>query len=439
MPRNQHNDGQELIYQDLNKLSARLERELYDRVWYEMLQRAQNGFFQDGLVVGYVGPATLSVNAGLGFQTDNTQVDPEPTKRPLYNATSSNVALSPADPSLDRIDIICVQASRGNSVTETRNYKDPSSGAITAQSMVTETDWQAAFQVVAGTPNASPAVPATPSGWIKLAEVRVHAVSGVTGSGDITDKRTKLPVGGDITFNTSGYVRLPSGTSVSLTTILASIDQQLKYGYQTYEDFDVVSVDPASPGANIVRQYFKSGTFYYRDSTGAITPIGSGGGGGGGANWYGAPGTSAVEDTDNGEKIWLFDATNKGVTTQKVELFVRVPSSYLSGRQISMYIGIYSPSSANTILMLAQSTLIRKNNDAMTSVANQRLTTNTALTNTVASMYREVSLDITDATGKINGFAVSPGDLIKVELYRGTDTDTADIRFVPSATEIKFS
>jgi hypothetical protein len=60
------------------------------------------------------------------------------------------------------------------------------------------------------------------------------------------------------------------------------------------------------------------------------------------------------------------------------------------------------------------------------------------LTNTVANQYRDNELDLTNATGQINSFSVSAGDILKVELTRGTDTDTADIRFLPSATEVKF-
>jgi hypothetical protein len=439
MPRTNLNDGQELIYQDLNKMSARLERELYDRVWYETLLRVQNAFFQDGLLVSYVGAATLSVNAGLGFQTDNTQLDPEPTKRPVFNSAAQNVALSPADAALDRIDIVCVQAARANVLTETRKYKDPSTGAISNQSLVTESDWQCALQVVAGTPNASPAVPATPAGWIKLAEVRVHAVTGVTGSGDLTDRRAKLPVGGDIVFNTLGKLRMTAGATTPLSQLLSDIDAALTNGYHGYLDLDVLGADPALPGASKVRVYQKSGVMYFLDSAGVVNPIGSGSGGGGGANWYAAPATAPIEDTENGEKVWLFDATAKGVGVQQVELFVKVPSGYIAGRQIKMNLGLYSPSASGTMLLQARTTLVRKNNDAMTSTANQRTTTNTALTNTVANQYREANLDLTDALGKINGFAVSAGDLVKVELFRGTDTDTADARFVPSATEITFS
>lgn len=437
MPRSNWSDGQELVYGDFNALTARLERELYDRIWYESLQRTENSFFGDGLVVGYVGAALVSVNKGLGFQTDNTQLDPEPTKRPVYNVNSQNVALAPADGALNRIDIICVQAGRGSVLTQSRNYKDPSSGVISAQNLSTETDWQCSLLAVAGTPNASPAVPATPAGYIKLAEVLVHAVTGVTGGGDITDRRALMPIGGNVVLNTLGFQRMTAGSAVALSTLIADIDSKLKFGYQNYTDFDVLGADPALPAASKVRFYQKGGLMYVLDSAGTVTPVGSGGGGGGGANWYGAPSTSPVEDTENGEKVWMFDKANAGA--QQVTLFVRVPLSYISGRQITAYLGHYSPSAANTILLKTTASLVRKDTDAVGSTANQRVSGNAALTNTVANMYRQAVCDLTDPTGHINGFAVSPGDMIRVDLIRGTDTDTADLRFLPSSTELKFS
>ena len=125
--------------------------------------------------------------------------------------------------------------------------------------------------------------------------------------------------------------------------------------------------------------------------------------------------------------------------TQKLTLFVKVPDTYVPGKQIILNIGIYSPSASGTILLQSVSYLVRQNLDAITTLANALGSGNTALTNTVANQYRKAVLPLTSSIGQINGFAVNPGDLLKVVLSRGTDTDTADIRFVPSITEVKFS
>ncbi len=159
---------------------------------------------------------------------------------------------------------------------------------------------------------------------------------------------------------------------------------------------------------------------------------GSGGGGGGGFQWTEPAGISPIESREADEKVYLFESgeSNKLVAT------VKVPGSYLSGKQINLKIALYSPSTSNTILLTSTTTLIRKGVDPWDSTTNQHTSTNTALTNTVSNQYREDVLDLTDSSGLVNGVAVSPGDLLRIELLRGTDTDTADIRFLPNATEV---
>jgi hypothetical protein len=62
--------------------------------------------------------------------------------------------------------------------------------------------------------------------------------------------------------------------------------------------------------------------------------------------------------------------------------------------------------------------------------------------NDQADEFKTFSINLSSSSGAINGFSVSAGDLIKLELTRiapndGTE-DTADIRFIPSTTEVKF-
>lgn len=166
----------------------------------------------------------------------------------------------------------------------------------------------------------------------------------------------------------------------------------------------------------------------------AIQILASAGGGGSGAQWQENPGDAPVTAEENGGLVYLFESGS----TSKLNLFLKVPEGYVAGRQITAKIGHYSPSSSNTQLLKAQATLVRDGTDAFDSTTNQRTTTNTALTNTVAKQLRMTTLDLTDSSGQINGVAVTPGDMIKVALYRDTDSDTDDIRFVPSLTEVRF-
>jgi hypothetical protein len=212
MPRRYFNDGQEILDTDLIKVSSAIERELFDRVLYEIVNRQTSFFFGDGFIVSNVNATTSKVKAGNGAFYDSAQVDPEPNYRRQYLAADTNVSHSAADPTNPRIDIICARPNRANTLSESRNFKDASSGAISVVSMVVETDYLSDLLVTAGTPAGSPAVPATPAGYVKLAEVTVSATSGIAGAGAYTDKRTryKKPSSyqtvASITSNTTGDI-----------------------------------------------------------------------------------------------------------------------------------------------------------------------------------------------------------------------------------------
>jgi len=160
----------------------------------------------------------------------------------------------------------------------------------------------------------------------------------------------------------------------------------------------------------------------------------AGGGGGAGAAWQENPGDAPTSAQENKGLVYLFESGS----TAKMNLFLKVPEGYVSGRQITAKVGHYSPTATLTQLLTSVSTLIRDGVDTIDSTTNQRTSTNTALTNTVAKQLRLTTLDLTSTTGQINGVAVTPGDLILIQLSRGTDTDTADIRFIPSFTEVRF-
>lgn len=161
---------------------------------------------------------------------------------------------------------------------------------------------------------------------------------------------------------------------------------------------------------------------------------GAAGGGGAGAQWQPSPGNAPLSAEENGGQVYLFESGQ----SSKCTLFLKVPEGYTAGRQITCKIGHYSPASSLTQLLRSVTTLIRKNQDAVDSTTNQHTSTNAALTNTVANQLRISTLDLTDSSGEVNSVAVAAGDLLKVDLYRDTDTDSEDIRFMPSVTEPKF-
>ena len=227
----------------------------------------------------------------------------------------------------------------------------------------------------------------------------------------------------------AGVLQFVTGSDATAEGTLSTSLNLLSFRFEGYTD----ALKPAFGNAGRV-VYLTDLQNLFVDTGTAWNPVGSGGGGGGGANWRGGD-PAPLESEEYNEKVWMFQQG----AAQQVVLYVKVPTSYAPGRQIRLAINQYSPSAADTQLLSAVSTLVRRNTDAINSTSNQHTSTNAALTNTVALQSREAIIDLTSSTGTINGVAVAASDLIKVVLSRGTDTDTADVRFVPSSTELRFS
>jgi len=227
-PRMNFNDGQEIVYTDLNKVAMAIEKELMDRLVYELGDRQTDFFFGDGFKPSFVNATTVQVLLGLGVQTDGTQTDPEPTKRLLRNASTGNQTLAAADGTNPRYDIISVRANRATLTSENRNFKDASTQVVSSVSMVVENDWVSDILVTTGTPAGSPAVPSTPAGYIKIAECLVAAVTGMAGTSSVTDKRTR-------------YKKPTSWRNVvtKTTTYVADLDDEAIYCDGTAAGFTV--------------------------------------------------------------------------------------------------------------------------------------------------------------------------------------------------------
>ena len=169
-----------------------------------------------------------------------------------------------------------------------------------------------------------------------------------------------------------------------------------------------------------------------------FTPISSGsssGGGGGGSLQWLEDASAPTSATENQSLVYLYQAA----LAQNLYCDIKVPSTYSAGSPIALKLSYYSPDASGTGLLLTQSTLIRTGTDAVTSTTNQRTSTNAAVTFTNANRLLTVSFDVTDSTGKVNAVSVSANDIIKIRLYRDTDSATSDIRALVYGAEVTFS
>jgi hypothetical protein len=244
MPRRNFNDGMEITHEDLNDISAAIERGLFDRFLHELLLRSTDAFFSDGFLPERVNANTVSLRAGLGIQEDSAAVSPEPEQKPLYLSAQAQLIIETPHASLDRIDIVCVKAELADELSATRKFKDAATSVITSPTQVVQKDWAADCILVTGTPDGSPVAPATPAGYLRIGQVLVTAASGIA-VGDVTDERTVLNLSG-----AGGYDAVvgsgPDATHTSLALALAAVgagSRILQAQNETVDTMIVVSLN----------------------------------------------------------------------------------------------------------------------------------------------------------------------------------------------------
>lgn len=425
MGRRFFNDGQEIVFEDLNAISSALERQIYDRLAYFVNGKTDDAFFGDSFKVIYSSANTVIVTSGLGFQRDNTQSSPEPRVRPLYLVANTNAVIDAPNGSNDRIDIVCVKNRLSNEISGTRNFKDANSGQISQESFTIQKDWDAEILVVAGEPAGSPEAPETPSGYIKIAELAVTAVSGLSGSGAITDSRSTMPVGALATLNTVGFERLTAGASVSIETLFADIDALLKNGDFQYFDLEDLESDPAAPvPSDYHRIFMKDGSLYIRSTGGAVKRIGSGGGVGS-MDWYGS-GSSEPEDfiLPSGVRVKAFSPENN----QSIFCQITLPDDYVPGSAVKLVGGLFRASGSGTgnVLIRTRASVLKAGVDTSGALGT-RTSENVQVAADGEDLAEIGEIDVSSSLGIIDGVALAANNTILVEMFRDLANETGGL------------
>jgi hypothetical protein len=176
---------------------------------------------------------------------------------------------------------------------------------------------------------------------------------------------------------------------------------------------------------------------YYGDNGTNLISLG-GAGGGGSTAWIDGD-VAPISSFDSGIETKDFD----NESDQEMFLNVVVPTSYTPGSQVKLINSkFYINNSADDVLFRAEATLL-KNGDAFNSTTNQHISTNAEISLSVANQILATGdLDLSDASGLINGVAVAVGDTIVIRLYRDFNNETSsadeDAKFLKYASSVSF-
>lgn len=268
--------------------------------------------------------------------------------------------------------------------------------------------------------------------------VSISSGSGSTGSGAVNFS-TGASTGsstGDLNF-TSGNSSVAASGDINFTTGTAGTSRgRVRLNGRVVKIGASAAADPSSPETGDV--YFNTVSLkfrYYDGTTWNDLGAGSGSGGSGSAyvKWF-ENGTSPTPSIEYSTDIYTFQAG----LGQQLFTTIQVPNGYTAGSQIFLQLGIYSSGTSGDLTFKTTATLVRSGVDALSSTTNQEVYSFPLdLSTTVVDSPNILAFEITDASGEINGVAVSPNDMIKITFNRDSaDTATADGKLISDTSEI---
>jgi hypothetical protein len=150
---------------------------------------------------------------------------------------------------------------------------------------------------------------------------------------------------------------------------------------------------------------------------------GSGGGGGSSLKWVKSGTTSPETYLVDGFELESFYDTE----TMEIYTSITVPSSYQAGVQIKMVSGaFFCSSAAGNVFFKTQTALLRDASTVLGTYSNIHTSTNSQVTLSVSNQLKAIGdLQLTDASGQINGVAVAAGDKLRIRLYRDVASETS--------------
>ena len=168
--------GQALSTIDFNRISSRLEKQLYDRVIKELVG-GEAGVFPDGfdITVDSLG-GMLTVSPGLGF-VPIVADESAPSFVPVYAGSPFSRGIPTfIDAANKRVDLLVARPIRVNSTPIQRPFQDID-GTVTVRETSEFTDWGISLELVEGnvvSRSAADDIPDVPAGTLVLAELHLQ-------------------------------------------------------------------------------------------------------------------------------------------------------------------------------------------------------------------------------------------------------------------------
>ena len=125
---------------------------------------------------------------------------------------------------------------------------------------------------------------------------------------------------------------------------------------------------------------------------------------------------------DDGFELHYYDK----IDIQQIFADIKVPSNYLAGNPITLTEGnVVCESAANNILMKCETTLLRPSTSVFGAYPNKHTSTNAEIILALAYQFEPLgAIDLSDATGKINGINVAANDILRIRIYRDFANET---------------
>jgi hypothetical protein len=186
--------GEKLIEADLERIGTMAEQtalHFLARVFQGADGLPISGFFEDDCKVTASG-LTATIAAGWGLYYDSSSSDAWGAHyKPIVISADITQAINAHDATNPRWDLISLAPGTDDDESASRNVKNITTGVVASQTVDKRTRWLYTLTYTAGTPGASPSTPATPSGHIAVARIRVPAAAGAV---SVDDLRPRLQV-----------------------------------------------------------------------------------------------------------------------------------------------------------------------------------------------------------------------------------------------------